>query len=331
MNTVIKLKLALFFILIHLSSLFIFSFLAVSPSIAETSFLWPLQGRVVSEYRNTGYQAGGHFGIDIEAGQGNNVYAPADGKVYWIGKTPSGECGIGLEHEDGKRTTYLPVSVTVARNQAVKQGDVIATVLPGHGSSSVTSLHFAIKTPPYDSPNDYMNPLEILPSLSLGEESQKTADSQVSGTQPITSSPVGTESSMANQGVINPITSPVQEEVKATADISADQKAVTQNANLNVSVPHTTPDVKESISANISPLGRNGVIDAPERVKNQISRDAKVNKASLRSNVLNNWLQAILISIVPLLILLLMYKGRAASGILPRLFAYQSYKLRSAN
>lgn len=327
MNKVIRLKLATLFVLINLLFFFVFSFLAVSPSFAATSYFWPLQGEVVTGYKNTGYQKGGHFGIDIEAEQGEDIYAVANGKVYWIGKTPSGESGIGLEHEDGKRTTYLPVSASVARDQAVKQGDVIGTVLPGHGSSSVTSLHFAVKVPPYDSPNDYMNPLEILPPLSIGGESSKTAsDSQGSGIQPVISSPVKGESSMVDQATANTANLPVQDKTVATGNIAAGEKAIAQNDSSSVSVSHTTPSVKESVSANLSPFGKNEISDTSKEVKEQISRDAKINKGSVRGNVLNNRLQAILISIVPLLVLFLMYKGRVASGILPRFFIHPAHQ-----
>jgi len=331
---VLKLKLAALFVLIHLLFFSVFSFLVVSPSFAVTSYFWPLQGEVVTKYKNTGYKAGGHFGIDIEAEQGKAVFAPADGKVYWIGKAPSGETGVGLEHEDGKRTTYFPVSVGVARDQVVKQGDTIGTVLPGHGSSSATSLHFAAKTLSDDEPNDYiyMDPQDIPLYSLVGTESSKTVlDSQASGIQSVTSGPVEGESSIVDQTTASMASSPVQEKVVETGNIAVGEKAALQNSNSLVSISHTIPSAEEHVSANLSPISRNGISNTSEKFQEQISTDARVNKGSLRKNILNNWLQAILISIVPLLVLFLTYKGRAASGILPRFFMHPAHQFRGAS
>jgi hypothetical protein len=102
----------------------------------------------------------------------------AYGTVHWKGKTPYGESYISIEHENGLRTTYMPILSSLSKDQVVKQGDSIGTVLSGGYSSPVTHLHFGIKVPPYG-PDDYLNPLTLLPSLEAQSENQESSSTSV--------------------------------------------------------------------------------------------------------------------------------------------------------
>ncbi len=130
---------------------------------AGSLFVWPVQGTVINEFGYAAYQKGGHRGIDIEISKGESVKAAAAGRVYWTGVGPEG-AGVGIEHEQGIRTTYMPVNRSVRMAQAVGQGDIIGKVAGSSDRSSTRRphLHFAVKKSPYGE-KDYLDPRGLLP------------------------------------------------------------------------------------------------------------------------------------------------------------------------
>ena len=139
----------------------------------EHLFAWPVSPshEVVSPYKDEGrYVSGSHRGIDIRAEAGSEIMTAADGIVYWHGKTPRGEPYVSVQHEGGLRTTYMPVEIKVKRGQTVKQGETIGILSSAvENPSSFSHLHFGVKKEPYES-FDYMDPLSLLPSISLRPE-----------------------------------------------------------------------------------------------------------------------------------------------------------------
>lgn len=91
-----------------------------------------------------------HYGIDIPAGEGTQVTAPADGKV--MSYTWSDACGwtMVVDHginERGQRITtrYLHLSAKVAGvGETVKAGDVIAKVGNTGYYTTGPHLHFEV-------------------------------------------------------------------------------------------------------------------------------------------------------------------------------------------
>lgn len=146
---------------------------------AEIAFVWPVQGKVITEYKDTGYEDGGHRGIDIESSVGTPVLAAADGEVYWVRKNGA-DPGIGIKHSGGMRTTYLPVATNLSVGAVVRQGDPLGTVVPGDSSCSASHLHFGVKVPPYGSP-DYLDPVTLLPPLAAQAQKPDAPQEVVSG------------------------------------------------------------------------------------------------------------------------------------------------------
>ncbi len=99
-----------------------------------TGFRWPAKGRISGVYGSqrilNGEPRRPHFGLDIAAPQGTDVYAPADGLItmthpdmYFSGGT------IILDHGQGLSSTFLHLSeILVDTGTFVKQGDLIARI-----------------------------------------------------------------------------------------------------------------------------------------------------------------------------------------------------------
>ena len=97
-------------------------------------FAWPAKGRISGVYGSqrvlNGEPRRPHFGLDIAAPQGTDVYAPADGLItmthpdmYFSGGT------IILDHGQGLSSSFLHLSKILVENGTfVKQGDLIARI-----------------------------------------------------------------------------------------------------------------------------------------------------------------------------------------------------------
>jgi murein DD-endopeptidase MepM/ murein hydrolase activator NlpD len=123
------------------------------------SWSWPLSGsHTISrgyEAPNTFYSAG-HRGIDLIAEVGQEVLAPADGKVHFVGTVVDREL-ISLDH-DGMLSTFEPVTSTLAEGSLVKRGEVIGTVGTG---THCSCLHMGARVG-----KDYLSPLAMLASVA---------------------------------------------------------------------------------------------------------------------------------------------------------------------
>ncbi len=117
-------------------------------AIATLPSRWPVRGAVNSEFgtRSSPWASGTEFhgGIDIAAGRGTPVRAPAPGTVVAAG--PTGEYGVAVtvEHSPDLRTIYGHLSkLQVAPGQRVERGQVLA--LSGNtGKSTAPHLHYEI-------------------------------------------------------------------------------------------------------------------------------------------------------------------------------------------
>jgi murein DD-endopeptidase MepM/ murein hydrolase activator NlpD len=86
-----------------------------------------------------------HLGIDLAADIGTPVYAPADGRVSFVGRVPGSGKMIRINHLFGYTTVYAHLSqVKVKRGEHVKRGDVIATV-GNTGYSTGPHLHYEVR------------------------------------------------------------------------------------------------------------------------------------------------------------------------------------------
>lgn len=97
-------------------------------------FTWPATGRISGVYGSqrvlNGKPRNPHYGLDIAAPEGTDVFAPADGLITLThpGMLLSGGTII-LDHGQGLSSTFLHLSkILVEAGVFVKQGDLIARI-----------------------------------------------------------------------------------------------------------------------------------------------------------------------------------------------------------
>jgi murein DD-endopeptidase MepM/ murein hydrolase activator NlpD len=97
-------------------------------------FIWPAKGRISGVYGSqrvlNGNPRNPHYGLDIAAPEGTDVFAPADGLVTLThpGMLLSGGTII-LDHGQGLSSTFLHLSeILVEAGTFVNQGDLIARI-----------------------------------------------------------------------------------------------------------------------------------------------------------------------------------------------------------
>lgn len=164
----------------RLSLLQLASFLALAlswqlpaPSLgAEKNLESPLVGSsVVREYRQseTPYSTG-HRGIDYEARLGQVVFAPANGKVHFVGKVVNRQL-ISLDHGQELLSAFEPVCSQLTEGDSVVSGQLIGEVCEGEASYDLhcepsTCLHFSVRKS-----GEYLSPLwftgDLTPSRLL--------------------------------------------------------------------------------------------------------------------------------------------------------------------
>lgn len=115
-------------------------------------FVWPAKGRISGVfgsqriYRGDGRGAF-HSGVDVAAGAGGRVLAPADGIVVLAGQPPFSLEGnlIIIDHGMGLNSAFLHLaSQNVREGDMVKQGQFIGTV-GATGRATGPHLHWSMK------------------------------------------------------------------------------------------------------------------------------------------------------------------------------------------
>jgi murein DD-endopeptidase MepM/ murein hydrolase activator NlpD len=100
--------------------------------------------------------APGHRGVDLAAHPGQLVRSSLAGTVTVAGPV-AGRSVIVVEHDDGLRTTYLPVQPSVGVGHVVRRGGSIGKLLAGPHCGSVSCLHWGARTQ-----GGYVDPLGLL-------------------------------------------------------------------------------------------------------------------------------------------------------------------------
>ncbi len=127
----------------------------IIPMIDPSKWLWPVpqSTRVTSKFGKRVAPTTGasttHNGIDIGASVrgrvGDQIVAPWDGTVNWVGTTTKGGNQLTIVHTDGKVTGYAHLhEVFVTKGQSVRRGDLIAT-MGNTGTSTAAHLHFTVR------------------------------------------------------------------------------------------------------------------------------------------------------------------------------------------
>jgi murein DD-endopeptidase MepM/ murein hydrolase activator NlpD len=141
--------------------------LTPAPALAEAraaapvgAWGWPLAGPppVTRPFEPPAGPFGpGHRGVDLAGAPGVPVLAAGDGVVVFAGMV-AGRPVVSVDHADGLRTTYEPVTPSVAAGQAVARGSPIGTLLAGHaGCPAPACLHWGARRG-----ETYLDPLGLL-------------------------------------------------------------------------------------------------------------------------------------------------------------------------
>jgi murein DD-endopeptidase MepM/ murein hydrolase activator NlpD len=112
------------------------------------------------------YYGRGHRGADLAGRPGLVVLAAGDGVVVHAARL-AGRGVVSVQHGDGLRTTYEPLTVTIASGTPVRRGDPLGVLDPGHRGCPVAAcLHWGLRRP---STTGAVGALEYLdPLLLLG-------------------------------------------------------------------------------------------------------------------------------------------------------------------
>lgn len=109
----------------------------------------------------------GHRGVDLALGPGESVLAPYEGEVVFAGTVVDRQV-LTLEHPDGRRSSFEPVSEPLPVGTRVQAGDVIAQLDSNiqHCAPNFC-LHWGVREPAPGSETarrglDYTNPLLLL-------------------------------------------------------------------------------------------------------------------------------------------------------------------------
>jgi murein DD-endopeptidase MepM/ murein hydrolase activator NlpD len=133
------------------------------------SFIWPVNGRVLSKFGGTDTN-GRNDGINIAVPHGTPIRAAADGTVSYVGNELKAFGNLLLiKHDDGFVTAYAHADrFAVERGEKVRRGDIVGYT-GSSGDVSEPQLHFEIRkgTKPVN-PTAYLgatrNQASLLPS-----------------------------------------------------------------------------------------------------------------------------------------------------------------------
>ena len=126
------------------------------PAGVEVSYEWPLPpGSVIRAFdRPDAPWLSGHRGVDLAGSAGDPVLAAGDGVVAFAGIV-AGKAVVSIDHADGIRTTYEPVTSSLKAGDQVVGGEVIGTLTLGHGL--VPPVHLGAKVG-----QDYLDPVTLI-------------------------------------------------------------------------------------------------------------------------------------------------------------------------
>jgi murein DD-endopeptidase MepM/ murein hydrolase activator NlpD len=99
----------------------------------------------------------GHRGVDLAAGPGATVHAPANGVVLFAGVL-AGRAVLSIDHGGGLISSFEPAASRLPIGTTVKRGQVVATLAPGptHCLPAVC-LHWGVRRS-----GQYIDPLTLL-------------------------------------------------------------------------------------------------------------------------------------------------------------------------
>jgi murein DD-endopeptidase MepM/ murein hydrolase activator NlpD len=119
--------------------------------------VWPLDdAHVLRGFDGPSAYAAGHRGVDLMAAPRQAVRSTLAGRVSVAGQV-AGRPVVVIEHVNGVRTTYLPVTAVVKVGEKVGRGAVIGHVVAGPHCGVTTCLHWGARRG-----DDYLDPTTLL-------------------------------------------------------------------------------------------------------------------------------------------------------------------------
>lgn len=126
----------------------------------QDTYRWPLAGapRVGRPFDPPETTYGrGHRGVDLVATVASPVLAAGAGTVVFAAPL-AGRGVVSVQHADGLRTTYEPVTAQVGAGDAVGQGQPLGVLEAGHaGCPAAACLHWGVRRGA-----EYLDPLRLL-------------------------------------------------------------------------------------------------------------------------------------------------------------------------
>ena len=122
---------------------------------------WPVDGprRVSVAYRAPAHAYGpGHRGMDVAAGAGGTIVAPAEGVVAFQGVVVDRPL-LTIRHADGLVSTFEPVESPLRPGDAVRRGQDIGRIATG-GHAPADTLHVGVRRD-----GEYINPMLLFGGL----------------------------------------------------------------------------------------------------------------------------------------------------------------------
>ncbi|ANY10244.1 peptidase [Pseudonocardia sp. HH130630-07] len=124
-------------------------------------YSWPLlpAPAVTEPFRRPTFAYGrGHRGADLAGAPGQAVLAARTGVIAFAGRV-AGRGVVSVDHADGLRSTYEPVSAVVTAGATVGAGDPLGVLEPGHAGCPVAAcLHWGVRRDRLD----HLDPLVLL-------------------------------------------------------------------------------------------------------------------------------------------------------------------------
>ena len=121
---------------------------------------WPIDGahQVTRDFDPPAVKWGsGHRGVDLAGEVSMPVYAAGDGTVTYAGVL-AGRGVIAVTHSNGLKTTYEPVTASIAVGAAVAEGQQLGVLEAGHaGCLAAACLHWGLRRGEI-----YLDPLSLL-------------------------------------------------------------------------------------------------------------------------------------------------------------------------
>jgi murein DD-endopeptidase MepM/ murein hydrolase activator NlpD len=147
---------------VGLAIVLVLGVLLPSPGSAAQGWAWPLSPRpaVVGAWAPPAQRwARGHRGVDLDAGPGAAVRAPAAGTVAFVGFVVDRPV-LTLDHGGGLRSSFEPVESSLVPGDRVHRGQVVGVLRGRDHCGPGTCLHWGVRRD-----GDYVNPLQFVGAL----------------------------------------------------------------------------------------------------------------------------------------------------------------------